>query len=391
MNSAEQSERDGRFFSEMRESAPDDLDLPAVQPASLTGILLSPFASPYPTQRTGSNPLPGLTGELRGYYHRSDGVDRWKPSWSNFDHPRSGNRHKGVDIYAPIGTDIVAISDGYAVLYPNPTPGDDLGIKIGMTITGSDGTKYDVLYGHLSSLNGVTRAVRKGDILGKTGCSGNAEDGTCSIANRCGGFSSHLHVAVRESKSGAQYVDPVLLFNWRLGYANDNRDVPCDQAFTAKMLEHFENGGGDISSADLMDAAIHAGPSKSYKLAFFGETISSDGEARLIIFENLLITLKVMLTGPFPGVMVSIKGRQRMFFHPSLAPQISYALTASFENVDSDGNSTGDTVHVPLVTIKGETISDTGLRTLWVDTLVRGVTLDLDKPVKFLGTILEAV
>jgi murein DD-endopeptidase MepM/ murein hydrolase activator NlpD len=230
---------DGCFFHEMRESGPSDPTRPdaawmQMEVASLTGILASPFKTPYPRQKSGSGTAPGLAGELRGYYRRSDKSDRWKPSWSNFGHPRSGNTHYGVDIYAPVGTEIVAIADGYAMLYPDPRPGDDLGSKLGITFTGSDGVKYDVLYGHLSALTGASRPVKKGDILGKTGCSGNAEDGTCATAvNTCGGNSSHLHVAVRRSASGAQYIDPLALFNWNLGYAQDARDVPCSEAFAS--------------------------------------------------------------------------------------------------------------------------------------------------------------
>ena len=119
------------------------------------------------------------------------------------------------------------------MLYPTPTPGDELGIKAGVTIRGSDNKKYDVLYGHLSSLEGVSRAVRKGDVLGYSGCTGNADDGACTTPNTCKGHSSHLHVAVRESAAGSAYLDPAWLFGWQLGYASDARDVACDQAFSS--------------------------------------------------------------------------------------------------------------------------------------------------------------
>lgn len=391
MDDTQPDDSAGLLFDSMRESVADGHASTAAITASLTGILASPFATPYPTQRPGARPVAGLAGELRGSYRRSDGVDRWKPNWSGFDHPRSGDRHKGVDIYAPVGTDIVAIADGYAVLYPNPRPLDELGIKVGMTITGSDGIKYDVIYGHLSSLNGVSRSVKKGEILGKTGCTGNAEDGACSTPNTCGRHSSHLHIEVRESKPDSQYVDPLALFNWTFAYANDSRDVACNQAFSAVMLER--EAGGDANAApsrDLLHASVYASPGKRYTKAFFSAQIASDGEVSLLILERLSITLKVVDQGPYPGLFVSIKGRQRMFFHPSLAQQSTSSITASFENVDLDGNATGDMVRLPLITIKGEPISDTGLRTLSVDTYIQGSRLDLDKPIKFLGEILEA-
>jgi len=383
-----QGEDDGAGAPEMHEGESLESGSLVLRPASLTGIMPSPFASPYPTQRPGTAPSPGVAGELRGYYRRSDGVDRWKPSWSKFGHLRSGTTHKGVDIYARVGTDVVAIADGYAVFYP--TASDDLGIKVGMTITGSDGVKYDVIYGHLSSLSGVTRSVRKGELLGKTGCTGNAEDGTCATTNTCGGYSSHLHVAVRLTVGGT-YVDPVALFNWTMGYNNDNRDVPCSQAFSALMLERGPGGSGDDAAVlDLTAAGTSEGVSKSYRLASFSDTMTSSDEISLLILENIVVKLTVV-SGPFPGVKASIKGRQRLFFHPALDPNSSYTITAAFQNLDADGQPSGAAVRVKLVSIKGEAISDSGLRSLWVDAFLPGSTLDLALPVTLLGTTLEAL
>lgn len=390
MNQAQQDEISSLSIGEMRESLADGPEPLQVSIANLAGILASPFARPYPTQRPGSRPAPGTAGELRGYYRRSDGADRWKPSWSGFDHPRSGTTHKGVDIYAPVGTDVVAIADGYAMLYPNPAPGDELGVKVGLTITGSDGTKYDVLYGHLSALNGVSRSVKKGDILGQTGCTGNANDGACSTANACGGYSSHLHVAVRESRSGAPYLDPASTFDWTLAHAEDKRDVPCSQAFAAGLLRHWEYHNDSMADpSDRSAMAPHAGPSKRYKLAFFSDLNASEGEATGVIFENLLITLSIMAAGPYPGVRVSIRGRERLFFHPSLSPHSTLAITAAFQNIDGTAQQTGTPVRVKLVRIEGQSIGDTGLRRMAVETFVQGATLDLDQPVTFLGETLE--
>lgn len=211
--------------------ATPDQPTSAAQPLTLTGIRGSPFKTPYPIQKPGGSTSPGYAAELRGYYHRADGSDRWKPLWSRFGHPRNGKTHQGLDLYAPVGTPVVAIQSGYAMLYPNPAPGDELGIKVGLTITGSDGKKYDVLYGHLSALEGTSRSVKIGDVIGYTGCTGNAEDGTCTSPNVCNGHSSHLHIAVRESISGSVYINPEALFGWQSFYSNDLRDVPCSQAF----------------------------------------------------------------------------------------------------------------------------------------------------------------
>jgi hypothetical protein len=384
MNTAQQNESESQSIGEMLEADP------GAAGARLAGVLASPFARPYPTQNPATTPAAGTAGELRGYYHKSDGSDRWKPSWSTFDHPRSGNTHKGVDIYAPVGTEVVAIADGYASLYPVAAPGDELGIKAGLTFTGSDGKKYDVLYGHLSAVNGVSRSVRKGEVLGRTGCTGNAEDGTCGTANSCGGHSSHLHVAVREP--GGPYLDPVAMFNWTIGYAQDRRDVPCGQAFARKLQHH--RSGLDESAAtpsELAELARHAGPSKRYRRAFFSDLNSGDNEARVTIFENLVITLSVVAAGPYPGLLVSITGRERLLFHPALSPHSTYTITAAFDNLDADGHPAGAPVRVELAKIGAESVSDTGLRSLAIHAFVRGATLDLDKPVTFLGAVLDAL
>lgn len=214
------------FFDEFNESDSSDKIGIASGLQSLTGVLISPFKTPYPVQRTNSKPIPEYAGQLRGYYS-----NRWKPSWSGFNHPRGGITHRGLDIYALIGTEVIAVADGYAMVYPNPTPGDDLGIKVGITFTGSDNKKYDVLYGHLSEIVGTSRSVKKGDVIGKSGCTGNAEDGACATQNSCGGFSSHLHIAVRESYSKAPYLDPMKLFDWKLEYSDDQRDELCKNVF----------------------------------------------------------------------------------------------------------------------------------------------------------------
>lgn len=222
----------GSFFEEFHESgAEGNVGILTVS-LSLGSVLSSPFEKPYPVQKSGDKPVKGRAGELRGYYRRTDGSDRWKPSWSEFGHPRSGKTHFGLDIYAAVGTNIVAIADGYVQLYP--TPGnDDLGIRAGLSFTGSDGVKYDLLYGHLSEVEGESRSVKKGDLIGRTGCTGNAEDGTCASGeNVCKGHSSHVHIAVRERKSGAPYLDPLVLFGWTVAYIDDDRDVPCKDAFS---------------------------------------------------------------------------------------------------------------------------------------------------------------
>jgi murein DD-endopeptidase MepM/ murein hydrolase activator NlpD len=358
---------------------------------ALAGIRESPFEVAYPIQKLGGTVISGYAGELRGFYHRSDGSDRWKPSWSSFGHPRNGSTHQGLDIYASVGTPVVAIADGYAMLYSNPAPGDELGVKVGLTITGSDKKKYDVLYGHLSGVQGSSRAVKKGEVIGYTGCTGNAEDGTCAKPNRCNGHSSHLHIAVRESTAGAPYMDPGKLFNWQLVYADDTRDVPCDQAFPSSVifeeLVRVEPAAGVPKEVFQADKA--AGESKRFKLDSFSTENKTQGGTGLTIYEDLEITLTLRNSTTWPGVNVEIRGRERHFFHPATSRQSTYTVRASFENLGPDGNPTGDALQVGLTRIEGEVTNDTGLRRLYVSAFLRDGRLDLSKPIRFLGSVLE--
>ena len=118
-----QGEDDGAGAPEMHEGESLESGSFVLRPASLTGLLPSPFASPCPRLRPGTAPSPGVAGQLRGHYRRTDWVGRWNPGWSEFGHPRSGATHKGVDMYARVGTDVAAIADGYAVFYPTAIPG----------------------------------------------------------------------------------------------------------------------------------------------------------------------------------------------------------------------------------------------------------------------------
>lgn len=258
-----------------------DRRAPAGEIFKLSGIRASPFKDPYPVQRPGGSISPGYAAELRGYYHRADGSDRWKPDWSRFGHPRNGKTHQGLDLFAPVGTPVVAIQSGYAMLYPNPAPGDELGKKVGLTITGSDGKKYDVLYGHLSALEGTSRSVKVGDLLGYTGCTGNAEDGTCASPNACKGHSSHLHIAVREATPGALYTDPAVLFGWRCFYSDDLRDVPCGQAFPPP----FAVRGFD--SLETFESVVMASSGLTFPLKLEVDQVS--GDARFSIGQQSCI------------------------------------------------------------------------------------------------------
>lgn len=96
------------------------------------------------------------------------GGGRYTNDWGN---PRSGGRqHKGTDIFAPMGTPVVAVMDGKIT-----AAGDDGG-KGGLRIWLS-GKFY---YAHLSKLAPGIKAgtpVKAGQVIGFVGDSGNAKGG----------------------------------------------------------------------------------------------------------------------------------------------------------------------------------------------------------------------
>ena len=93
----------------------------------------------------------------------------------------SGTRsHEGIDIFAPRGTAVVAVTDGVARPDTNGLGGNVVWLRDGLI----GGTGY--YYAHLDrwAIEGTTR-VREGDVLGYVGNTGNART-----------TSSHLHFGV---------------------------------------------------------------------------------------------------------------------------------------------------------------------------------------------------
>ncbi|OXA74207.1 hypothetical protein B0A56_12805 [Flavobacterium columnare NBRC 100251 = ATCC 23463] len=112
---------------------------------------------------------------------------------------RISKHHEGLDLYAPIGTTIYACVEGevYEDYYSN-TYGNTLGIK------GTyNGQTYYFFYAHLSERNVAKGAsVSAGDIIGKTGQSGNASGQAAKM--------NHLHFEVRNTsaRTGGR-IDPL--------------------------------------------------------------------------------------------------------------------------------------------------------------------------------------
>lgn len=183
--------------------------------------------SDYPVQYQRRDPA--YVGEIRGIYG-----DAWRPSSSLFG--ARGGHHKGVDIYAPVGHPVVAIVDGEVEFKSQADHYDDLGNRAWLWFAGADGKRWRFLYGHLDRFEGADRSVRRGTIIGYVGCSGNADyDGICRSGNRCGMYSSHCHLALRNGSD--KPIDPLDILPWRLRYANDIRDLDCGDLRAVSTLQ----------------------------------------------------------------------------------------------------------------------------------------------------------
>jgi murein DD-endopeptidase MepM/ murein hydrolase activator NlpD len=100
----------------------------------------------------------------------------------DFNEMRGGHRHEAIDIMAPRGTPVLAADDGAVVKLFLSKPG-------GLTVYQFDDTQtYCYYYAHLNSYAPRLKEgtpLRKGDVLGYVGSSGNASpDGP------------HLHFAI---------------------------------------------------------------------------------------------------------------------------------------------------------------------------------------------------
>lgn len=186
-------------------------------------VTTTPFTSAlYPTQLE-NPPVLGRAGELRGFYANN----RWVPKYSRFMFPRpTGKLHGGVDIYAPKGTALVAMVAGEA---EQRSGANGMGKRVHLRFSRA-GVAYRFILGHLDRFEGGERSVAKGDVIGYAGCTGNAASGQpCLASNRCGKYSTHLHLQLMRD-ADQKLLDPLKALQWTLAYKDDDRDVPCEQA-----------------------------------------------------------------------------------------------------------------------------------------------------------------
>ena len=181
--------------------------------APSAGTRASGWAAGSPTARTSDRPARPSTGAVRVVAQRPERpgpsapaprreesapsmasglmipVDGIAPDQlrDSFHAPRSGGRtHNAIDIAAPRGTPVVAVVDGrIARMHWNSLGGRTL------YLTSADGT-HDFYYAHLDSYEDgleVGDTVRRGDVLGTVGSTGNAQG-------------PHLHFQVLRKDSG---------------------------------------------------------------------------------------------------------------------------------------------------------------------------------------------
>ena len=91
----------------------------------------------------------------------SEFIDSWGARRSG------GRRHQGVDMIAPKGTPIVAVQAGDVQFKRSRLGGK------AVWLTTPDGNEF--YYAHLSGFEGESRSVRRGEVIGYVGSSGNAK------------------------------------------------------------------------------------------------------------------------------------------------------------------------------------------------------------------------
>ena len=111
---------------------------------------------------TNTVPPPAVAGKTCPVGTPNGFIDSW-------GFPRSGGRtHEGVDMFAPYGTPLYAVADGYIYRsYTNPLGG------LAINLIDEAGNMY--YYAHMSATYVVSgQEVRMGDVIGAVGTSGNA-------------------------------------------------------------------------------------------------------------------------------------------------------------------------------------------------------------------------
>jgi hypothetical protein len=180
--------------------------------------------------QTKKDPDKEYAGEIRGYYPESGG--RWKPGSSLFNGRtdwQGKSSHKGVDIYAPyfpypLETPVRAICSGWMQVKSGTTLKDGLGNRVAIHYAQIKGSAF--IYGHLNRVRGRSRNVKIGEIVGYSGCTGNADvQGECSNFGLLNINSGHVHLrhdkpVPGDTKGIGVVVDPLSVLPWKLRFVD---------------------------------------------------------------------------------------------------------------------------------------------------------------------------
>ena len=252
----------------------------------------------YPTQLKG-NPDAGHGGEYRGYYPgaKEDGTYKgtWVPKYSQRG-GRSGGAHNGADIYTgyapfPLETPVRAATDGwFTPIFDAQSPNDAGNRAAISTKIGKD--KIDFRYGHLSRFARAAGEVKKGEIIGFAGCSGNADTaGECSETGPCGLTSCHVHLISAVNSDYDKAPDPISLLGWSLDYGpGADAEKTCPEIMPqAKAFTPERKQGALKPKRDLAHQRLKSGKRRPLAAPFVNITYDDTDRLRasLAAYGNL--------------------------------------------------------------------------------------------------------
>lgn len=157
---------------------------------------------------------------------------------------RNGTRcHQGIDYYAPKGTDIMAVKNGTIEscnFTGRKSNGEesDYGLTITLSFEDENGKIGYAFYAHLSEIDvQVGDKVKEGDLIGKTGNTGNAKD--------MKGEDQHLHFEYRLQKnpglgiSGRDDPNKIVDTKFRQDPENPNAVIEVSKREKIKLYENY--------------------------------------------------------------------------------------------------------------------------------------------------------
>lgn len=157
---------------------------------------------------------------------------------NNFGAPRDGGArtHKGIDIFAPSGRELLAMTSGYVHRTYNNLGGNAVYLR------GDDGRSY--YYAHLLKYHANANTgdrVQAGQVIGYVGNSGNAKN-----------TPAHLHFEIKED---GQTINPY--------YALRSPDLVVVPVSSESPVEYAENGQPPRHSPGGVTAPVRATPAKN--------------------------------------------------------------------------------------------------------------------------------